>query len=418
MIRLLVRSCAPKRLFLIGLLLFASASLHAQETFRILVICKPSYDIPTLGKGQMTPAQIEKARVAFTQTFPKMIRDHTGNQIAVDVTFVVLPRTFKSLWRTRDPLKAYKDNDAVWPEDLPADDIKEYLGEFARGWYDHVVNYNAYPKWQLLTSGWFTSPADVSWSSLQIREDMGYNQDGQAGIWHEWLHGWEAYYYHLKKFPNKEAWLHYNVSFGYDQNYGGLPHTLAWYRDLSLGIAKDASNLQRPGNFGFGPAAWAPLGTPRSRYKDNAPALVDGAYYRIESRTSSRQLDIEYALQADGGNLLQWAHGGQPHSTNSEFRLEDAKNGYYYLRARHSDKVLQAPPANNTDGARIQQWTHNGGTHQQWQITYAGSGHFRLKNRLTNKYLDVGGSVAEGAPVVQRGGYSDTAEQFRFIRIP
>jgi hypothetical protein len=145
---------------------------------------------------------------------------------------------------------------------------------------------------------------------------------------------------------------------------------------------------------------------------------VDGAHYRIECRTSSRQLDIYQGLKTDGAHVIQWSYSGQQHGPNSEFRLVDAKNGYYFLRARHSDKALQVPSGTTLDGARIEQRTFDGGTRQQWEIIYAGSGHFRLKNRHNNKFLDAGGSTAQGTDIVQRGGCSDTAEQFRLIRLP
>ncbi len=394
------------RLLAVLVLCLCPAWLQAQKTYRVLILCKTSYNIPGYGAYTMTDAEINAARTAYRTTWPQMIRDHTGNQVAVRATFIVLPRTATSYWRNRVP----SERPCLWPEDMPAADLNEYLGTFAKGWYDHVLNYNAISEFQYVNSGAYVTNASVSWSCLNRRSDLGYNQDALAGAWHEWLHDWELYYYNTNGHPNQNAAVHDPGLNGYNINSGGLPFWMGYYRDLTLGVIG--------GNRGFGPTAWNQYGTPRTRFSDTAPAIINNATYRIEARHSSRLLNVSGGDSNNGSPLIQWSFSGQGTTGNEQFKLVNAGSGYWYIRAVHSNKAIETFGGNTTNGTAIQQWTYHGGTNQQWQLIYRGSGNYSLKNRANGKFLTVtNNSLDLGAGASQQDGGTADHQQFRLIKI-
>lgn len=404
-----MKSTHIKTLLALAGLCSLSQTAMAQKEFRILYVCKPNYNIPGYGSYSMTEAEINAARTAYNQTFPQMIKDATGNQVNVRPTFIVMPRTFTSSNRSRgtDPTA----RPTVWPVDMPADDMTEYFGTFARGWYDQVQNYNAIADFQYVNSGWFETDASVSWSSLNRRTDLGYNQDALAGAWHEWLHGWETYYNNYCGFDNGDADVHNPAPFGYTTaNSGGLPNWMGYYRDITIRAING-------GTAGWGSAAWNTYGTPRTRYTDTAPTLANNAYYRIEARHSSRPLNVSGGGSNNGAPVIQYNYSTGT-SWNEQFKRVDLGGGYFALRPRHSNAAVEVPSGNNNNSAPVQQYAYSGGTNQQWSATYKGNGHFGLINRQSGKGMDLsGGNLAAGGSVIQWGSGGSDNEQFRLITV-
>jgi hypothetical protein len=390
--------------------LSASTAPSIAKEFRILTICKPYVNVgsPFAVSYNMSDAEIDAARTAHTETFPNMVADATGSLVTVRSTFMVLPRTVTSHDRHRQNNGNLRP--VVWPEDMPATDLAEYFGTPARGRFDHVFNYNAIGEFQYVNSGTFVTGADVSWSSLNRRTDLGYNQDALGGTWHEWLHGWETYYNNFRGFNNGGADVHNAGPFGYDINSGGLPFWLAWYRDT-------ATRSVNGGSAGWGPAAWNVWGTPRTRYTDTNPGFVNNAFYRIESRRSSRTLNVSGGNTNSGNPLIQYQYSTAA-AWNEQFKVTSLGGGNYSLRPRNASTMGLSVPANNNGDVGVIQQTYTGGTNQRWRLNFRDSGHFNIVNGQSFKQMDVfNNGLTSLTPIIQYAAGSGDNQQFRFIRM-
>ncbi|BCU79499.1 RICIN domain-containing protein [Luteolibacter sp. LG18] len=389
---------------LAGLCLLPGASM-AQQQFRILFACKPNYDVPGYGSYSMTNAEIDAARTAYLSTFPKMVKDHTGNVVNVRPTFIVMPRTLTTTGLSRGVNQA----PVILPEDMPPGDLTDYYGTYAKGWYDHNTIYAGISQHIYMATGYCT-PSSVIWSCQNRRTDLNYDDDSLAGAWHEWLHGWETYYKWDKGYDTGGVTVHNASDFGYTATSGGLKNWIGWYRDVSLRTVNG-------GTGGWGPPAWNTYGTPRSRFTDTAPTLADNTYYRIEARHSSRPLNVSGSNSNNGAPLIQWQYSTGT-GWNEQFKRVDLGGGYFALRPRHSNAAVEVPSGNITSGAPVQQYAYNGGTNQQWSAIYRGNGHFGLINRQSGLGMNLSGaSTAANASVVQWGGGNADHEQFRLIAV-
>lgn len=86
-------------------------------------------------------------------------------------------------------------------------------------------------------------------------------------------------------------------------------------------------------------------------------------------------------------------------------------NGTYRLKHRISGRYLDNLGA-TTDGAQVVQWDNSPSLNQRWVITYAGSGYYKLKAVTGGKYLDNVGATADGSPVAQWAGSSSYNQQW------
>lgn len=403
----------PTTAVISAILLGLSASLTQAIEFKILTICKNRYDIPGYGSYSMSQSEINAARTAFTQTLPQMVSDHTNGQVTIDATFIVL----SSMLRSNERVSSGNSNARpfVWPENMPVKDMQEYFGTFARGWYDHVFCYNAISEFQYVNSGWFTTDASLSWSCINRRSDLGYNEDALAGAWHEWTHGTETYYksqgFDGGALHNIDFAFAPNSPFPYSANTDGLPNWMALYRDVLLGTAENGAS-------GWGPAAWNQHGTPRSRYSDSPSSISSNGYYRIESRLSSRSVNVSQNSTAGNGTakIIQWSYTGN--HWNEQFKITAESGGGYSLRARHSNKALSTPAGNYNWGAQLTQYNYNGSSNQRWNINYRNSGNFSLRNRQSNLAMNVSGASANrGQRIIQWGYGTAINESFRLINI-
>ncbi len=368
----------------------APAEPAGSTTFRILYVIKPRVDAPGY-QYTMSDEQIDAARVAFGSTFPKMVEDHTGGSVRVDATVIVLPRMVTSNAVTR----GVSDRPGVWPPDMPAEDLAEYFGSFARGFYDQVQTYNAIPDFQYVNSGWFETDAQISWSVLNRREDLGYDQDALAGAWHEWLHGWETYYFNYSQFPDTapSSCVHCAGDHGYTVGSGDLSYWIGWYRDIATGA----------GGLGFGNAAFEAHGTPRSRFEEVAPPIAAGTV-RIEARHSSR------LVTTMEGGVVQGSYGdGQ--APGERFGVEKDTEG----RLRFTD----------TDGRAIV-GTNEGivldvtATEERdlWMPVYTGFGHYALFNVCTGLALGIDPNELNAGATLIGSKYAGTrSQQFRLIAL-
>jgi arabinan endo-1,5-alpha-L-arabinosidase len=93
---------------------------------------------------------------------------------------------------------------------------------------------------------------------------------------------------------------------------------------------------------------------------------------------------------------LGWSSDWPVAGTASQIVL----NGTYKLKHRITGRYLDNL-GSTADGAQVVQWDGSASNNQRWVITYAGSGYYKLKSVSTGKYLDNVGATADGSPVAQ-----------------
>lgn len=138
-----------------------------------------------------------------------------------------------------------------------------------------------------------------------------------------------------------------------------------------------------------------------------------GTYF-IQARHSNKVLDINIAFftgQLDGRPLAQFDnHNGD----NQKFIIESLGGGFVSIKAKHSGKCLDV--ANFSRGpAGLQQWRCTGGESQQFVIEPVGD-FYKIRVKHSGLYFDVsGGSMENGARLIQYALGGGDNQLFQFI---
>ena len=93
---------------------------------------------------------------------------------------------------------------------------------------------------------------------------------------------------------------------------------------------------------------------------------------------------------------LGWSNDWPVPGTASQLVL----NGTYKLKNRVTGKYLDNL-GNTADGAQVVQYDGSSSNNQRWVVTYEGSGYYKLKAVTGGKYLDNVGATADGSAVAQ-----------------
>ncbi|MGM0369019.1 MAG: family 43 glycosylhydrolase [Bacillota bacterium] len=97
---------------------------------------------------------------------------------------------------------------------------------------------------------------------------------------------------------------------------------------------------------------------------------------------------------------------------------DDDIKGYYRLKNRNSDKYLEVTNADTEDDANVGQWGATGHATQEWMIYPVGEGYYRLQNRNSLIYLEVEAAKTEdGANVVQNKNTSKSNQEWEIVSI-
>lgn len=93
-------------------------------------------------------------------------------------------------------------------------------------------------------------------------------------------------------------------------------------------------------------------------------------------------------------------------------------DGTYYAMNKSTGRYLSVEGSSVAENAFVEVWSFLSDSQEQWQITYSGSGYYRIKSVLSGKYLTVsGGSTSAGANVVQVSQMS-TANHIKITKTP
>ena len=374
-VRALARLLAILSIVLFALLLTVKPA-QAIEYRNLVLICR-NVVIPQLGYDlHLNDGEVAAARNAFENTWPNRIKQLSGGQVTMRNTVVVVDDNITSCWKLRDSAQ----RPCPWPEDMPTQVLQDYCRQ---GRYDAVINYNANPEFQYVTSGWFdANAADTSWICLNKTSDFDPTHDPMAGWTHEWLHSWETYYYaysHWDGGPN--AGVHDGGAAGYTADDDGMNFWWAWYRDLMMGRLKNGSAGK-----GFGPGAWNQFGTPRSRYADKADSFDSNTLYKFVFSHDGLNFDIPWGNTSNGAHVEQYGYYG---TSNQKFRIIGNGDGTYRIAAADSGRVIDIFNANSAARTGLIQWDWNGGNNQRWFIDYQGNGVYRLRSKLNGQVAEM-----------------------------
>ncbi|MEU0555600.1 RICIN domain-containing protein [Dactylosporangium sp. NPDC006015] len=322
----------------------AEAAAAPAVSLRFLMIIKPVSQVPGL-TATLSQAQIDAARTAFLSTFPRMVEDLTGGTVDMNTQVVVSPRPLTSI--------GYQGL-MVEPGNVP-DDVAQYV--HPQEW-DGVFVYNAFRPHAYFSSG-SPGPYNTGWTSINARDDLGYNQDALAGWVHEMLHQLGEQFYFQQLHVPGEVEVHAGEAHGYNQNSGGLPYWLGWYRDYL--------NSTIPGNLGLGLKAWS---------RGNRRGVVDTPTGQmIVGAGSNRCADVSGGRDADGTKVQLWdCHGGP----EVRWRWQ----GGTLVNSR-TGKCLDVAGGRTAAGTKVQLWTCLSNGAQQWQFVNG-----NLRNPQSGKCLD------------------------------
>ena len=140
--------------------------------------------------------------------------------------------------------------------------------------------------------------------------------------------------------------------------------------------------------------------------------------YKIVNKATGKVLDVEGGSLANFARIFQWTlHGG----ANQQWQLTKLTNGFFEIKNRKSDKLLDivGTGGNCANGVKTEQYINDNTGSQQWNLVRQADGSYKMINRTCNKTLKVeGGSTADGAPVELYDDFG--AEYFKWfiIEIP
>ncbi|GAA1650820.1 RICIN domain-containing protein [Catellatospora bangladeshensis] len=144
-----------------------------------------------------------------------------------------------------------------------------------------------------------------------------------------------------------------------------------------------------------------------------AVTIDTGAWYVIVSRHSGKAVDLYNFSTADGAPIVQWARND---GNQQQWQFVDAGSGYYKLRSRLSGKFLELP--NASDGTGLVQNPDNGTTRQHFAVRDTDSGYVKFLNRHSGKALDVWEwSTADGGIISQYADLNGWNQHWQLVPV-
>lgn len=162
---------------------------------------------------------------------------------------------------------------------------------------------------------------------------------------------------------------------------------------------------------------WPWHGGKNQRFRLKKPPVNNKAWgFFLEAEHSGKVLDVARAGPA-GAELIQWDWHGGP---NQLFRIFGCP-----IKPLHTEFVLDVVHASHDSGALIVQFPLHGGPNQLFRLEWVSDfevitpGPFRIVAEHSGKVLDVsGGSLENGAPVIQWDWHGGPNQLFNLERVP
>ena len=146
----------------------------------------------------------------------------------------------------------------------------------------------------------------------------------------------------------------------------------------------------------------------------------DGTY-NIISKIGNLNIDIPDWNCSNGVKLQLW--GNNETATAQKFILikqeigtKNVEEGTYTISSAINSKIaFDIERGYNKDGTLIQLWENVGATQQKFILEYVEEGYYRIKSKLTGKYLTIENkNPGWGTKIVQKGKIDDETQQWMF----
>lgn len=104
-------------------------------------------------------------------------------------------------------------------------------------------------------------------------------------------------------------------------------------------------------------------------------------------------------------------------TAGSAFGMSPDPNTWYRVTAKHSGKCLDVTGGSVGNGALVIQWDCHNGDNQQWKFIPISAGYYKIIAKHSGKALDVFGGVfsAANGVVVEQWDYNGSANQMWFV---
>ena len=145
--------------------------------------------------------------------------------------------------------------------------------------------------------------------------------------------------------------------------------------------------------------------------------IEDGTYRIAMFSNQNIGIDIDGGSQENGANVLLW-EWYEENNVQKQFDLEYDGNGYYIIRNKNSNKVLDVQNGGTSNGTNVWQYEENGSDAQKWLIQKNSNGSYSIISKSNGLYLDIqNGNIANGGNVQVYEGNNSVAQQFMFIKL-
>ncbi len=154
-----------------------------------------------------------------------------------------------------------------------------------------------------------------------------------------------------------------------------------------------------------------------SKIEAKSSKVIEDGTYRIAMFSNKNiGLDINGASKDNGANVLIWEwHENNP---QKQFELEYDGNGYYIIKNKNSNKVLEVQNSGMTNYTNVWQYEQNDSDAQKWIIQKNTNGSYSIISKLNGLFLDIeNGNISNGGNVQVYEGNDSVAQQFTFMKI-
>lgn len=124
--------------------------------------------------------------------------------------------------------------------------------------------------------------------------------------------------------------------------------------------------------------------------------VKDGIYSIFSSSDGTKCLDIKDSVT---DNRTSISINNFNNYISQQFAVTYAGKGYYRITAEHSGKVFDVVNGSKEPGAGVQQYTSNGSNAQLWKFVDAGNGQYYLKSKLGTTVSLGSSSAVSGSAV-------------------
>jgi hypothetical protein len=179
-------------------------------------------------------------------------------------------------------------------------------------------------------------------------------------------------------------------------------------------------NMTLPGGTGYQNGQTNAERVVNITWGEDIQPVINGKYILI-NRMSGKALEVLSSSTVSGATICQRTYKA---TTNQQWNVTpvDSRVGgdfsYFTFAAVHSAKVPDVLNFSLDNGAKVIQWDDNKNANQQWYLEYFEDGWFYIRNRNSNKCMEIATPyVTDGAVLQQADKTTSMNQQWRLIPV-